>query len=413
MKTTDAFTQGVSLIRTILDKMDGINEWRKRFIVEVILLFLTIQGRINFLQLGRYGRYNECTYRKGFEREFDFLTFNTLLIKETVGERRILGFDPTYIKKSGKHTPDVGYFYSGTDSRYKKGLEMSGLAVIDLDQQTSYHLEAIQTPSASGEVFQNGESIIDYYAKTIVRRATRLCQISRILVVDAYFTKRNFIDPITEQTPLEIVGRLRRDANLRYLYHGPQKGGRGRPKRYIGKINVKNLDHRRIRKEYEDDKIRIYAGVVNSVGLKRDIKLAYVEFLDSDAAIVKTKMFFSTELQMAGSDILEAYRARYQMEFNFRDGKQYAGLEHCQARSKNKIYFHVNASLTATSIAKCIQRHGVDRTVSMHYSISDIKTELFNRKLLKRIFSIYRIDRNIKINDNMIRSVLNYGKRAA
>lgn len=413
MKTTDAFTQGVSLMRAILDKMDGINEWRKRFIVEVILLFLTIRGRINFLQLGRYGRYHECTYRAGFEREFDFLTFNTLLIKAVVGKRRILGFDPTYLRKSGKHTPNVGYFYSGTESRYKKGLEMSGIAVIDLDQQTSYHIEAVQTPSARGEELQHGESMIHHYAKTIVSRATQLSQISSILVVDAYFTKRNFIDPITEQTPLQIVGRLRGDANLRYLYHGPQKIGRGRPKRYIGKINVKNLDHRRIRKEYEDDQIRIYAGVVNSVGLKRDIKLAYVEFLGSDAANVKTNMFFSTDLQMTGSEILEAYRARYQMEFNFRDGKQFTGLEHCQARSKNKIYFHVNASLTATSIAKCIQRNGVQRTIPMHYSISDIQTELFNRKLLKIIFSIYRIDQNIKINNNMIRSVLNFGKIAA
>ena len=413
MKTTDAFTQGVSLIRTIIDKMDGINEWRKRFVVEVILLFLTIRGRINFLQLSRYGKYNECTYRSGFEREFDFLTFNTMLIKTYGGGRSILGFDPTYLRKSGKHTPGVGYFYSGTESRYKKGLEVSGIAAIDLDQQTSYHIEAIQTPSARKEELEDGKSIIHHYAQTIVSRATQLSQISTTLAVDAYFTKRNFIDPVTEKTSIKIVSRLRGDANLRYLYHGPQKTGRGRPRQYAGKIDVKQLDHRRIRKEYEDDQIRIYAGIVNSVGLRRNIKLAYVEFLGTDDELVNTKMFFSTDLFMAGLDILQVYRSRYQMEFNFRDGKQFTGLEHCQARSKNKINFHINASLTAASIAKCIQRNGVHRTIPMHYSISDIQTELFNRKLLQRIFSIYRIDKNIKINNNMIRSVLNFGKIAA
>src|SRR5690606_34810762 len=108
MKTTDAFTQGVSLIRAIIEKMDGINEWRRRFIVEVLMLFLTIRGRINFLQLSRYGQYNECTYRTGFEREFDFLSFNTHLIKEYGGVNCILGFDPTYLRKSGKHTPGMG-----------------------------------------------------------------------------------------------------------------------------------------------------------------------------------------------------------------------------------------------------------------------------------------------------------------
>jgi hypothetical protein len=116
---------------------------------------------------------------------------------------------------------------------------------------------------------------------------------------------------------------------------------------------------------------------------------------------------------MEGVYILKAYRSRYQMEFNFRDAKQFTGLEHCQARSKNKLHFHINASLTAASIAKYIQRNGIEKNLSMHYSISDVKTELFNLKLLKRIFSIYRIERNIKLNNNMIRSVLNFGKIAA
>jgi hypothetical protein len=176
---------------------------------------------------------------------------------------------------------------------------------------------------------------------------------------------------------------------------------------------VKHLDKRRISKEYEDDQIRIYSGAVNSVGLHRNIKLAYVEFLDSDGQVVSTKMFFSTDLNMEGVYILKAYRSRYQMEFNFRDAKQFTGLEHCQARSRNKLHFHINASLTAASIAKCIQRNGIEKNLSMHYSISDVKTELFNLKLLKRIFSIYRIERNIKLNNNMIRSVLNFGKIAA
>lgn len=413
MKTTDAFTQGVSLIRAIIEKMDGINEWRRRFIVEVLMLFLTIRGRINFLQLSRYGQYNECTYRSGFDKEFDFLSFNTHLIKEYGGVNCILGFDPTYLRKSGKHTPGMGYFYSGTEGQYKKGLEVSGIAAIDLDQQTSYHLEAIQTPSARRSELEDGQSIVDHYAQTIVSRSDRLTQISSILAVDAYFTKRNFIDPILEKTALQIVGRLRDDANLRYLYHGPQKSGRGRPKQYAGKINVRYLDKRRIGKEYEDEQMRIYSGVVNSVGLHRNIKLAYVEFLDSDGQVVSTKMFFSTDLNMEGASILKAYRSRYQMEFNFRDAKQFTGLEHCQARSRNKLHFHINTSLTAASIAKCIQRNGIEKTRSMHYSISDVKTELFNLKLLKRIFSIYRIERNIKINNNMIRSVLNFGKIAA
>jgi len=46
------------------------------------------------------------------------------------------------------------------------------------------------------------------------------------------------------------------------------------------------------------------------------------------------------------------------MTYLFRDAKQHLGLEHCQARSKNKLDFLFNASLTAVSIAKVISRNG-------------------------------------------------------
>ena len=413
MKTTNAFTQGVSLISTILNKMPGINEWRRRFIVETFMLFLSIRGRINFLQLARYGKYHESTYRMGFERNFDFLTFNSLLVSQYCGANCILGFDPTYLDKSGKHTPGIGYFYSGAAGKYKRGLEISGIAVVDLDQNTAYHLEAIQTPSARKSTLEDGQSIVDHYANILVSRSAQLSQISQILAVDAYFTKRKFIDPICNKTDINLVGRLREDANLRYLYMGRPTGNKGRPKQYAGKINVKQIDKRRVTKEYEDEEVRIYAAVVNSVGLKRNVKLCYVEFLNSGGGVNTTKMFFSTDIIMTGLAILSAYRARFQMEFNFRDSKQFTGIQNSQARSKKKIHFHVNAALTAASIGKCIQRKGLKRSLRSTYSISDLTTELFNHNLLKRILSIYPIDPNIKINDNVIRSVLDYGKIAA
>jgi hypothetical protein len=45
------------------------------------------------------------------------------------------------------------------------------------------------------------------------------------------------------------------------------------------------------------------------------------------------------------------YRPRFQIEFLIRDAKQYSGLEHGQARDKNKLHFHFNLSLTNVNIA--------------------------------------------------------------
>ena len=44
-------------IKMILNKMRTINKWQYDFLVEVFLLFISIKGRLNFLQLGRYGNF--------------------------------------------------------------------------------------------------------------------------------------------------------------------------------------------------------------------------------------------------------------------------------------------------------------------------------------------------------------------
>ena len=63
-------------------------------------------------------------------------------------------------------------------------------------------------------------------------------------------------------------------------------------------------------------------------------------------------LLFSTDVQQEPSQIVKAYRLRYQIEFVYRDGKQFCGWLHCQARSENKLDFHANAALTAINLAK-------------------------------------------------------------
>jgi hypothetical protein len=90
------------------------------------------------------------------------------------------------------------------------------------------------------------------------------------------------------------------------------------------------------------------------------------------------------------------------MEFLFRDGKQYTGLENCQARSENKLNFHFNASLSSINVAKGILRHGKSKTANIPYSIGDLTIRLQNRKMLVRILSIYGIDHKlIKIKESL------------
>lgn len=415
MITQDAFTRGIDLIDTILRKMNGLNVRRIKAISEILILFLSFRGRINFEQMGRQGQLCEKSYRLHFEKKFDWMKFNSNLITTACSSDLCIGFDPSYISKSGKSTPGLGYYFSGVAGKYKRGLEISNLALIDVSQNTAYHLKSTTTPSQVSikQSKSDGITLVDHYVKTILESKDELQKLSSILVVDGYFAKIKFIDGITTGASMEIICRLRDDANMKYIYNGQKKKGKGRPKKYDGKIDTKKIDKRRAKLIEQTDEYRLYEIVVYSVGLKRNIKLCYVEFIDKKGKVKVIKLLFSTNCERSGSEIMKYYKSRFQMEFIFRDAKQYTGLENCQARSENKIDFHFNASLTSVNVAKLTIRNKMDKALPMSYSISDIKTKFQNYKLLKRILSIFGLDHKLLKIDSNYERIINYGAIAA
>jgi len=152
------------LIINVLAKLSNINQWRKDFILETFILFLSIRGRINFLQLARYGKHEEQRYRQQFEKPFDFLNFNKELTLQYGSGRYAIAFDPSYISKSGKKTPGVGWYWSGCANQAKWGLEIGGLAAIDIDNHIAFHLEAVQTLNT------DEQSLTGWYASVISAR---------------------------------------------------------------------------------------------------------------------------------------------------------------------------------------------------------------------------------------------------
>ena len=92
--------------------------------------------------MSRYGNYHEQNYRLQFEKKMDFVQFNTALMQQHGSGKYIVAFDPSYISKSGKHTPGIGTFWSGKDQCAKRGLEIGVLSVVDVEAATAMSLEA-------------------------------------------------------------------------------------------------------------------------------------------------------------------------------------------------------------------------------------------------------------------------------
>lgn len=397
-----------TLSEQILRKMSSLGSWQLKFMSHLFSLLLAVRGRYNFCNMARWSPAVESTFRDNYSKPFPWLEFNGLMAEEYLSTDLAIAFDPSFVPKSGKHTPGLGYFYSGCAGRELRGLELGGIAVIDQQDKTALHLEAIQTVG-----LQEGQSLLDFYAGTLTDRCEQLLQLSNSLLVDAFFAKKPFVDKMVA-AGLSVTTRLRKDARLRYLYTGPKRKGRGRPKQYDGRIDPFDLRPDKVRACVEaDDRSWIaYELVANVQAWKRNVKLVVVHELLEDGSVKAVRLVVCTGLDKVGGEVLFAYHSRFQQEFLYRDAKQHLGLTHCQARSKEKIHFHLNASLTTVSLAK-VAHHLQEDKQDQAFSLADIKTQYANELLLEQFISTFGIDPHLPKIKLLRKSVTNIGRLAA
>jgi hypothetical protein len=397
------------LAEQILLKLPAVRAWQRKFLCHLFVLWLSIRGRHNFANLARQGNYVAYTIRKHFDRPFDFLQFNKQLADKCMSPHRIIAFDPSYMPKSGKCTDGVGYFWSGCAGREKRGLEISGISVVDLADKTALHLEAIQT------VFKDeNETLLDYYGDILQARSQKLLSISKYLVADAYFSRNPFVNRMVS-TGFHVVSRLKKNTYMRYLYTGPKLKRRGAPKKYDGQVKPLELrqDIFTPCAKADNGSWVAYEAVVHIRSWKRRVKVVIVHDLDKQGNVKSFRIYASTDLELDGGEVIHMYQCRFQQEFLFRDAKQEAGLEHCQAYSWERIYFHINTALSAVSLAKVA--HHLDQPIEQRgaFSIADIRTRYTNENQTKRIFSICGFDLQQAKIKNLWEKINNFGKRAA
>ena len=222
--------------------------------------------------MGRYGCFSEQTYRNLFEHEtFNWFAFNDSIIsKHLTGKRKAIAIDPSYIPKSGKKTPWIGYFWSGCAGNYKRGLEILGIGVIDIDNHDCMALGPFGRRIARPWIIWARISLTG--TAYLISRKDKIQSISRTVVADAFFSKETFITPMCEND-FHVISRFRNDVILYYPTLEQKTGKRGHPKWFDGRIDFANLDLTRC-KEYEVNKGKLYGLRVYAKAFKRYVSLA-------------------------------------------------------------------------------------------------------------------------------------------
>ena len=261
----------------------------KTAFIQLMILYMVLPRKINFTQMGRYSDSSEQRFRQLFEREFDWTQFNLFLMRQRFGEsvRKAIAIDASYISKSGKKTPYIGKFWSGCASQVKRGLEILGIGIVDIDCRDCMMLRAEQTPNKA-YLEKQGEdyNLVDRYLDVLRKYKDKLLGITRYVVADAWFSKAKFVN----------------DACLMwYSHNGVRTGKRGRPRIKGEKIDFEKLDLQRC-EILDIEGGRAYSVKAYSKAMKRNIK-AVVHYPKSGGH----KIYFSTDLDMSAKDIIEYY----------------------------------------------------------------------------------------------------------
>jgi hypothetical protein len=251
---------------------------------------------------------------------------------------------------------------------------------------------------------------MEHHIGFIAGHNKRILSYTDYLVADGYFMKEGFIAAMLK-LGLHVITKARDDANMKYLYHGPQRTGKGRKKQFGGKIKWKSIDRRRWKVCYEDEKLIVYELVVWSVSLKQEVKALYVWNKEKESYAI----LVCTDTALMGAVVLDYYKLRFQIEFLIRDAKSHAGLEHCQARSEEKLYNHFNMALMSVSVLKWLvwpflKEEGKSRKP---FSMRSIKTWFTNKYLTETIFSKLGLELSSNKLKEVYEQCLNIGAMAA
>jgi len=393
----------VNITDTIFEKMSDIFKPQRKFISVLLTTVMLMRGSVDFRNMSRYSMLSEKTFSRQFGNPSDFAEFNMIGTEMVITPHTLMiaATDCSFIIRSGRHTYGLGKFYNGSRAETEKRLEISEIAVIDVNYNTAYSVSIWQTP----DTLTDGHTRTDRYVEHSVQDAPCLPLSVRYPAADGYYAENKSADGVTG-AGYHLISELRHDADLRYLYIGKQKP-EGRPGMYDGKVCFNDLS----RSEFvgETDNVSLHTAVVNSPSLKRNIRVVYIVRRQSG----RTALLFSADIHLPAADIYRFHKARFQIEFLFRDAGQFAGLSDCQARCGISPDFHFNACMSALNIMKWESRRITQSDLNPGCSVASVKIRNFNGYLLKRFCDMSDIDVSLIKYSDAYQQALNPGAIAA
>ena len=334
------------ILTTILHTIGVSNKRDKDFWINFFAVLLHMRGRKNYTNISRYGSFGESTLRRRLGQLFDWPAFHKALLSHVVSpDSPVIGvLDCSFIHKSGSKTYGLDKFWSSVAGKSLKGLEVSVLGAVEVLSRRAWALDVQQTPS--------GVNRLDTYMTQLSRMLSHLPQI-KYWVADSFYAKVKVFNLMNSQGYF-LISQLRNDANLRYIEPSTQRRKPGRKPKWGEKVDFSELSlWQYLKRDFIAPHLHLYTQELYSPQFKCRLRVVLVKNIKSGAY----QIIASSNPKQDPRQVIAYYQLRFQIEFLFRDAKQFAGLEHAQTRKQQNLNNHFNISFAQVNLMNALQLH--------------------------------------------------------
>jgi putative transposase len=354
---------------------------------QIILAMLAVSGRVTMLGIARWtgagGSYR--TMGRFFSTVIPWATLFWLFFRKHLWRENdvyLLAGDEVVVSKSGKQTYGVDRFFSSLASKPINGLSFFVLSLVSVEERQSFPIGIEQVIKSDSQI--NSTSPIKKVKfkekrgrgrpkgsknknKTEVILTSELLLIKKMinslfqlianfipltyLVVDGHFGNNNALQ-MARQVNLHIISKLRHDAALYVPYEHSESQKRSRRK-YGDKLDYRNIPNKYFCKSEIEDEIQtdIYQATLLHKEFAQALNVVILVKTNLKNNACSHVILFSSDLDLSFDKIIDYYQLRFQIEFNFRDAKQFWGLEDFMnlnqtavTNAANLAFFMVNLS---------------------------------------------------------------------
>jgi len=385
---------------------------RRRF-SRIAMAMLVIPARVTMLGLSRWagtgGSYR--TVQRFFATVLPWATLFWVFFRQQVhcpDDVYVVAGDEVVVTKAGKHTHGLDRFFSSLYGKPVPGLAFFTLSLVSLQQRRSFPVcvEQVVCSDAEKAACKAKAAAKKPKAPRATRRLGRpkgsknkpkadgACtpELVRItgwlaallhliagvvsltyLVLDGHFGNHNALQ-MARQCGLHLISKLRYDAALYFPYTGPY-AGRGPRRKYGRKVDYATLPVQYLKETTVEEHIAtcIYQMPLLHKEFAQPLNVVIIAKTNLRTQARAHVILFSSDLDLPYAQLVDYYSLRFQIEFNFRDAKQYWGLEDFMNVTPTGVTNAANLSLFMVNVAYRLRADLHPRDPA--YSVLDLKAD--------------------------------------